>query len=113
MGRLVSLHEFGFDVVIFCLLLSYLPTPSLRYDCCKRARQLLRPDGLLVIITPDSNHLAKGAARMKAWRQAIEALGFQRWRYEKLKHSHCLAFRATPVLDSAGSCTEFKDALRI
>jgi SAM-dependent methyltransferase len=88
-----SLGEGAFDAVIFCLLLSYMPSPQLRYECCRRARTLLKPGGLLLIVTPDSNHVAKGAARMKRWRGAVEALGFRRWRYEKLKHAHAMAFR--------------------
>ena len=30
---------------------------------------------------------------MKSWKAAIESMGFRRWRYEKLEHLHCMAFR--------------------
>ena len=30
---------------------------------------------------------------MRSWKTAIEALGFRRWRYVKLDHLHCMAFR--------------------
>jgi 25S rRNA (adenine2142-N1)-methyltransferase len=96
-GKLVNLHQGGFDAIIFCLLLSYLPTPALRLECCRQARAALKTHGLLLIITPDSNHVGRGAKRMKAWKVAIESLGFQRCTYEKLQHAHCMAFRAVPV----------------
>ena len=33
---------------------------------------------------------------MRSWKTAIEALGFRRWRYVKLDHLHCMAFRKLP-----------------
>ena len=45
-----------YDVVIFSLLLEYLPTPGLRYEAVRRAAELLTEYGLLVIVTPDSSH---------------------------------------------------------
>ena len=45
-----------YDVVIFCLLLEYLPTPGMRYEAVRRAADLLADYGLLVIVTPDSSH---------------------------------------------------------
>ena len=45
-----------YDVVIFCLLLEYLPTPGLRYEAVRRAAELLTEYGLLIIVTPDSSH---------------------------------------------------------
>ena len=45
-----------YDVVIFSLLLEYLPTPGLRYEAVRRAAELLTDYGLLVIVTPDSSH---------------------------------------------------------
>ena len=45
-----------FDVVVFCFLLEYLPTPAMRYDAVKKAAAVLADYGLLVIVTPDSSH---------------------------------------------------------
>ncbi len=73
-----------YDVVVFSLVLSYIPTAPLRYRCCEQARRVLRETGLLIIMEPDSNHVGKNAARIKAWKLCIEALGFRRWRYEKV-----------------------------
>ena len=50
-------------------------------------------NGLLLIITPDSQHQNKNAAMMKSWKQAIESMGFKRWKYVKQQHLHCMAFR--------------------
>ena len=83
-AQVASLRAYSCDAVVFCLLLSYMPTPALRLEACRRARALLRPSGLLLIVTPDSSHVGKAAARMKRWRASIEALGFRRWR--------CVAF---------------------
>lgn len=86
----------SFDVVVFSLLLSYMPTAGLRFTACSQARKLLRDHGLLVIMAPDSNHVGKGAKWMKSWKTAIESLGFRRCKYEKLANLHCMAFRAVP-----------------
>lgn len=82
-----------FHVVVFSLLLSYFPSAEQRWKCCCNAHRLLRPNGLLLIITPDSSHQNKNAAMMKSWKAGIESLGFVRWKYEKQTHLHCMAFR--------------------
>ena len=82
-----------FHVVVFSLLLSYFPSAVQRWKCCYKAHKLLRPNGLLLIITPDSSHQNKNAAMMKSWKTGIESLGFVRWKYEKQIHLHCMAFR--------------------
>ncbi len=89
------LHAASFDVVVFSLLLSFLPLPQHRLEFCCRAHRLLVLHGLLLVITPDSSHQNKHAAMMKDWKTAIEAIGFHRWKYFKDVHLHCMAFRKT------------------
>lgn len=83
----------SFHVVVFSLLLEYFPSKYQRLNCCKKAYELLMPDGLLLIITPDSGHVGRNAHQMKSWKLALSKLGFHRWRYEKQEHLHCMAFR--------------------
>lgn len=82
-----------FDVIVFSLLLSYFPSAVQRWECCRKAHRLLRINGILLIVTPDSSHQNKNAAMMKSWKTGIETLGFVRWKYQKQTHLHCMAFR--------------------
>lgn len=92
-----------FHVVVFSLLLEYLPSAYQRWLCCQKAHSLLMLNGLLLIVTPDSHQQHRNAAMMKSWRVAIESMGFLRWRYIKLDHIHCMAFRKVEKPDS-GDC---------
>ena len=80
-------------VVVFSLLLEYLPTSRQRVACCQRAWKLLFVDGLLLIVTPDSRQQHRNVRFTRDWRHTIESIGFARCRYEKLQHLHCMAFR--------------------
>lgn len=82
-----------FDIVVFSLLLEYLPSAQQRFICCKNANELLKPGGLLFILTPDSKHATANSKVMKSWRFALAAIGFLRVSYQKLKHLHCMAYR--------------------
>jgi len=79
-------------VVVFSLLLEYLPTSQQRVACCQTAWRLLVVDGLLLVVTPDSRRQHRNQRFTRDWRNAIESIGFTRWRYEKLQHLHCMAF---------------------
>lgn len=80
-------------VVVFSLLLEYLPTSRQRVACCQTAWKLLVVDGLLLIVTPDSRQQHRNRRFTRDWRKTIESIGFARCRYEKLQHLHCMAFR--------------------
>ena len=95
-----SIKSNSFDVVVFSLLLSYLPLPLQRLKCVINAHKILKIHGLLLIIAPDSSHQNKHTAMMKSWKTAIEAVGFHRWKYVKETHLHCLAFRKTTTTRS-------------
>ncbi|XP_012561828.2 S-adenosylmethionine sensor upstream of mTORC1 [Hydra vulgaris] len=87
-----SLPKAVFDVVVFSLLLCYLPCPEQRLKCCINAHISLRLYGLLIIITPDSSHQNRNAKMMASWKNALEGIGFVRYKYTKLEHLHCMAF---------------------
>ncbi|XP_028967105.1 S-adenosylmethionine sensor upstream of mTORC1 [Galendromus occidentalis] len=82
-----------FHAVIFSLLLEYLPDSRLRLSAVHRAYRVLRDDGILVVVTPDSKHQQKNQDMVKSWRNALSQLGFDRISYAKHDHLHCLAFR--------------------
>lgn len=102
-----------FHVVVFSLLLSYFPSAVQRWECCLKAHHLLRPNGLLLIITPDSSHQNKNAAMMKSWKTGIESLGFARWKYEKQTHLHCMAFRKVAPCHSCNRSNGYAEMVYI
>lgn len=97
--RLLAVESHGVDAVVFSLVLSYVPTPKQRGDMVRRARMVLknRGQGLLFIMTPhstDKGHSPHNALPiLKEWRNAIEAIGFERVLYDRHKSLHCLCFR--------------------
>ena len=89
---LVNLKRNSFEAVIFCLLLEYLPTAELRLKAVEKAIDLLKPFGILLIVTPDSSHQGKNQNQMKSWRLAMAKLGMIRIYIDKLKHVTCLGY---------------------
>ena len=89
----------AFDVIVFSLVLSYLPTQRQRWDCCIKSNKLLRDNGLLILIESDSAHQHRNAHQIRAWKHALTGIGFVRYRYEKLMHLHCMAFRKKTNVD--------------
>ena len=92
-GPLHKMPSGSFHVVVFSLLLEYLPCPKQRWICCEKANKLLSFNGLFIIVTPDSHAQHKNAPMIKSWRTAVELIGFERIKYSKLEHLHCMAFR--------------------
>ncbi|KAG5478716.1 hypothetical protein LSCM1_06120 [Leishmania martiniquensis] len=67
----------SFDAVFFCLLLSYMPTPRLRFLACIHAFLALREGGVLVIVSTRT----QGPRRrnwMNEWMTCLASIGFQR-----------------------------------
>jgi len=93
------LPEESFHVVVFSLLLEYFPAPYQRWLSCEKAWNLLMYNGILVIVTPDSHKQHRNSAMVKSWKTGIESLGFQRWRYVKQEHLHCMVFRKVPITE--------------
>ncbi|XP_066581816.1 S-adenosylmethionine sensor upstream of mTORC1 [Prorops nasuta] len=92
-SEILQLQKNSYDVINFCLFLEYLPCPRQRFLCCTKAYQLLRENGLLFIISPDSKHIGANAKLLKSWKYTLSRLGFMRVKYEKLRHLHCMVFR--------------------
>lgn len=88
-----SLPRSYFDAVVFSLLLEYFPSSDQRLQCCQKAYDVLKPEGLLLIITPDSRHQGANAKLMKNWRYTLGLMGFTRIKIEKLEHVTCMVFR--------------------
>nr|SVE83965.1 EOG090X0FUY [Daphnia pulex] len=93
----LSLASSSFHCVVFSFLLEYFPSCSQRWTCCEKAQQLLMEEGVLVIITPDSKAAHSNSKVMRSWREALESIGLNRIKYEKLLHAHCMAFRKTSI----------------
>lgn len=112
-NSVVCLKENGFDVVIFCLLLEYLPSPRLRYKACLRAKQLLKTNGLLLLVTPDSsrNH-AKNELQMKSWRLAFANMGMLRIYIENQKHLRFLGFVKVDLNIFGNICSEEAEKIK-
>lgn len=92
-NRIQQLQVEYYDVIVFSLLLEYLPSPEQRLLACEKAYSLLKTEGILIIITPDSKHVGANSKFMKSWRFVLSKIGFSRIKYEKLPYLHCMAFR--------------------
>ena len=108
-----SLPSNSCHVVVFSLLLEYFPAPRQRWMCCQNAHKLLKLNGILIIITPDSHKQHRNAPLIKDWKTAIESIGFKRWRYVKLEHLHCLVFRKNRPKCESETNEEFIEMLKI
>jgi SAM-dependent methyltransferase len=89
----------SFDVVVMSLVLSYFPTAAMRFRCCRNAWEVLKPNGLLLMVTPDSKRNGKNDLMVKSWKIGLGFLGFQRIAHDKLAHVQCMAFRKNPYPD--------------
>lgn len=100
-NNVIQIQECSFDIVSFCFVLEYIPSSSLRIEACKKAYRILKYGGLMIVVTPDSKHVGANSKIMKHWRYTLACMGFNRIRYEKLQHMHCMAFRKAAHIDTA------------
>lgn len=89
----LTITSCSYDVVVFSLLLEYMPTSEQRLICCRKAYEILDTEGILIVVTPDSKHVGANAKLMKNWRYTLALMGFSRIKYEKLVHITCMVFR--------------------
>lgn len=91
--NVLTITSCSYDVVVFSLLLEYMPSSEQRLICCRKAYEILDNEGILIVITPDSKHVGANAKLMKNWRYTLALMGFSRIKYEKLVHITCMVFR--------------------
>lgn len=91
--EVLSLEKSSYHVVIFCLLLEYLPSSELRLQAVEKAIGALEEGGLLCIVTPDSCHQARNSEQLSSWKLGLGLLGLAKVTYTKAKHFHGLVYR--------------------
>lgn len=92
-SEITTFEKKSFDVVVFSLLLEYMPSSDQRLELCRNAYEILKYEGLLFVITPDSRHVGANAKLMKNWRYVLAKMGFSRIKITKLSHITCMVFR--------------------
>jgi len=101
--RLDLLAAGSFDVVVFSLLLSYIPSPERRAEAVWKARRLLRVGGLLLVVTPHSTIRKSNSSHhpiLREWREAFGQMALTFVKTEKLKVSRqiALAYKAVDLV---------------
>lgn len=94
-NRIMDLPRSSFEVVVFSFFLEYLADPKQRVESCRKAHLLLKTNGLLFILRPDSCRVTPGrnSILMKKMKIGMALLGFKRLYFEKLEHLWCMAFK--------------------
>lgn len=90
--RAMRIAAESYDGVIFCLLLSYLPSPALRYLACLHAFLALKEGGLLVLLSTRT----QGSRRVpwvEQWIATIETIGFERVHVQTREKIVILSFK--------------------
>ncbi|KAG8343104.1 hypothetical protein TRVL_06063 [Trypanosoma vivax] len=98
MGFKLHVAMGAFDVVFFCLFLSFLPHPRLRYKACLHAYLALKDYGLLVIVSTRT----QGGRRncwVDEWVACIESIGFKRVHKNIMKQIVGMSFSKQPATE--------------
>jgi len=107
-----SLERGGYHVVIFCLLLEYLPSSALRLQAVEKAVGALKEGGLLCIVTPDSCHQARNSEQLSSWKLGLGLLGLSKVTYTKAKHFHGLVYRKPSCFQMELVKSESREGIR-
>lgn len=100
----VSYHHFyknSAHVVSFCLMLSYLPSATMRLKCCFNAFQFLKPHGLFVIVSTRTQNSRKSNWENQ-WISILEKIGFERFRKDIRQKIIGLCFKKRDAADFVG-----------
>nr|CCC92068.1 conserved hypothetical protein [Trypanosoma congolense IL3000] len=105
----VSIARGAFDAVFFCLMLSFLPHPSLRYRACLHAYLALKDGGLLVVVSTRTQG-ARRSRWVEDWVACIEGIGFKRVHKNIMKQLVGLSFSKLPAGSTGIPCGPDGDA---
>lgn len=92
-SEIMNLPRGYYECVLFSLFLEYMPSSEQRIHCCHKAYELLRPEGILFIVLPDSNQFAAHSPIMNNWTYTLGCLGFLRISFVPFPYFVCLTFR--------------------
>lgn len=76
--RLQGIQHGSAHALIFSLVLSYLPTPQMRFDALVKAHDVLENHGLLVVLSTRTQGSRNKGNWIRDWVTSIESIGFVR-----------------------------------
>eukprot|EP01059_Diplonema_ambulator_P000094 TRINITY_DN10079_c0_g1_i1.p2 TRINITY_DN10079_c0_g1~~TRINITY_DN10079_c0_g1_i1.p2 ORF type:complete len:193 (+),score=17.38 TRINITY_DN10079_c0_g1_i1:424-1002(+) len=91
-GKVSTLPAGGYHVVVFSLLLSYMPCPKMRFKCFQNAFRALKPNGLLLVITTRTVG-KKNLKWLEQWNAAAASINFVRMTQDVRKKIICVGYR--------------------
>lgn len=104
---LSSLAIGSFDVVIFCFMLSYLPTREMRLRSCFNALRALRAGGLFCVVSTRTQGPRSGKW-VEPWTHCIEGLGFKL--AQKVIKSKVILLTFQKLLSDTELCSDSAEA---
>ncbi|KEG10614.1 hypothetical protein DQ04_03511060 [Trypanosoma grayi] len=95
-----------FDAVLFCLMLSFLPHPRLRYRACLHAHLALKDGGLFIIVSTRTQG-SRRSSWIDDWIACIEGIGFTRVHKNIMGQIVGLSFRKVTATEDDGDTGEW------
>ncbi|XP_018022163.1 S-adenosylmethionine sensor upstream of mTORC1 [Hyalella azteca] len=110
----------SFDAVVFSLMLDYIPCPEARLECCRKASELLKPGGLLLIVTPSCSAGMLNPLLFKYFHWHLAKLGLKKHVSKKTSGFRTFSYRKAfyPFVAEAGAdkiqedAAEYRDILK-